>query len=71
MGCRSSKTLVKLVALTRDGPQSCKQLQDGFLFHVMRFLKLTTEDCKDLAGLHCRLLMGLPGTQKGLPKLED
>lgn len=70
-GLPFSKTLVKLVALTRDGPQSCKQLQDGFLFHVMRFLKLTTEDCKDLAGLHCRLLMGLPGTQKGLPKLED
>ena len=70
-GLPFSKTLVKLVALTRDGPQSCKQLQDGFLFHVMRFLKLTAEDCKDLAGLHCRLLMGLPGTQKGLPKLED
>ena len=70
-GLPFSKTLVKLVALTRDGPQSRKQLQDGFLFHVMRFLKLTTEDCKDLAGLHCRLLMGLPGTQKGLPKLED
>ena len=70
-GLLFSKTLVKLVALTRDGPQSCKQLQDGFLFHVMRFLKLTAEDCKDLAGLHCRLLMGLPGTQKGLPKLED
>ena len=70
-GLLFSKTLVKLVALTRDGPQSRKQLQDGFPFHVMRFLKLTTEDCKDLAGLHCRLLMGLPGTQKGLPKLED
>ena len=70
-GLPFSKTLVKLVALTRDGPQSRKQLQDGFPFHVMCFLKLTTEDCKDLAGLHCRLLMGLPGTQKGLPKLED
>ena len=42
-GLPFSKTLVKLVALTRDGPQSRKQLQDGFLFHVMCFLKLTCQ----------------------------
>ena len=70
-GLPFSKTLAKLLLLTRNGPYSCKQLQDGFPFHVMCFLKLTKEDCKDLAGLHCRLLMLLPGTQKGLPKLED
>ena len=63
-----SNFLPKLVALTRDGAQGRQHMQAGFPFHVMQFLQLSAEDCKQVGLLHCRLLMCLASSErKGLP----
>jgi len=63
-----SKSLQKLVALTRDGAQVRQHMQAGFPFHVMRFLQLSAEDCKHVGLLHSRLLICLASSErKGLP----
>ena len=67
-GLPFSKLFIKLVALTRDGAQARKSLQDGFPFHVMHFLQLSAEDCKNLGFLHCKFLMQLSRSErKGVP----